>query len=235
MADSAAMQLPLALKLREGIDFDAFVAGGNGVLVDELRKLAAGDCDSPVFLWGETGSGRTHLLEATVREALAGGGSACLLPAAEIRGLGPEVLDGMEHFGLLAIDDLDLLAGRKGWDEALFHLYNRCRDAGGGLLFAAAAAPAALDFILPDLSSRLAAGPVFRVQPLGEEALVELVSRRAARRGLRISAEVAGYLVARAERRPAALMQVLEVLDHEAMVQRRRITVPFVRQVMGWH
>lgn len=229
-----ARQLPLALKLRDGADFEAFVEGDNLALLAQLRQLAVTDDGVASYLWGQSGVGRTHLAEATVRRALESGRQACLLPAAELLELEPAVLDGMDAFDLLVIDDLQLLRGRKEWELALFHLYNRSRDAGGSLLFCASAPPAALGIQLADLLSRLSAGPVFRVQPLDEAGLREMLMRRAARRGLQLGEELASYLVTRGRRDPSALLALLDRLDNEALIQRRRLTVPFVKQVLGW-
>lgn len=224
-------QLPLALRLREGFDLDSL--HGAEQLVAAVQALVSGDLNQ-LYVHGDTGSGRTHLLSAAVREAERRGLTACLLPGEELGQLPPEVLEDFEHFSLIAIDNIDQLAGQRDWEEALFHLYNRCRDTDAVCLFAAGSAPAAAGFSLADLASRLAAGPVYRLPVLTEADLVVLLCQRAARRGLALNEDVAGYIVLRGERTPAALLGLLDTLDEHALVRQRRLTIPFVKEVLGW-
>lgn len=227
-------QLPLSLRLRDGADFDGFVDGENGALVAQLRQLSSSDSTGSLYLWGVPSSGRTHLAEASVRQTIAEGRSACLLPATEVLPMGPAVLEGMESFSLLVVDDLQILAGSPDWEIALFHLFNRCRDVGASMLFTADAPPASLGLELADLRSRLAAGPVFRLHALDEDGLKQMLIRRAGRRGLELPDEVASFIIRRGRREPGALLDVLEHLDQRALAEQRRLTVPFAKQVLGW-
>lgn len=232
-ADDGASQLLLALSPRQRRDFDSFISRGNEPLVALLQSLAEGRGE-PVFLRGEPGSGRTHLLEATVTRVLEGQGRACLLPAGELRSLSPAVLEGMETQDLVALDDLDQLAGLAEWEEALFHCYNRCRAAGTAWVAAARQGPRHLGLELPDLATRLASGGVYRVRPLDEPGLRILLRQRASARGLRLDEEVIEYIVRRHHRSPEALCATLDEIDHQALLHKRRVTVPFVREVLDW-
>lgn len=226
-------QLPLALELREGHDLDNFHAGPNGAALETARAAADGE-ERQLYLWAGAGQGRSHLLEGMVRRAQGRGRDACLLPASELLPLVPEVLESMEQFALLAVDDVDRFAGHTAWEEALFHLYNRTMAGGGTLVFSAACAPGAAPWRLPDLATRLAAGPVFRLQALEEDDLAALLSARAAERGLKIQAEAARYMAMRSERSPAALMTRLAELDRVALARQRALTIPFIKDVFGW-
>lgn len=225
--------MPLALRLRERRDFSSLITRGNEPLVALLQDLADGAM-SQLFLRGAPGSGRTHLLEAAVQRVLDRGARACLLPATELRVLSPSVLEGLEDQALVALDDLDVLAGSRDWEEALFHLYNRCRATGCAWLVAAGDAPRHLGLELPDLATRLAAGGVYRVQSLDEPGLLSLLQQRARARGLELAPEVADYIIRRHDRSPGALCETLERLDRAALARKRRLTVPLVRDVLGW-
>lgn len=226
-------QLPLALSLRQRRDFDSFIPDGNEPLLAQLWNLADHGDDS-LFLRGEMGSGRTHLLESTVNRVMDRGGRACLLPASELQALSPVVLEGMEAQDLVALDDLDQLAGRTDWEEALFHCYNRCRAAGTAWLVAAEQGPRHLGLALPDLATRLASGGVYRVRALDEDGLLALLEQRAGARGLALDPEVARYMVRRHERSPAALCETMDWLDRQALARKRRLTLPFVKEVLNW-
>jgi DnaA-homolog protein len=224
---TVSTQLPLALKLRSGSSLESFVAGNNQHLVTQLSVLGQ-DEPGQLYIWGEEGSGRSHLLEAKVK---ADGARACFLSATELAGLSPGVLEGLERFALVAIDDIDHLAGQRDWEEALFHLYNRLRQAGSSMLFSAATAPTGAKFELPDLSSRLAAGPVWQLLSLDEAGLEALLQRRGSALGVDISEDVARYLVARTPRTATAVTALLDELDRQAMARQRRLTIPFIRSL----
>lgn len=230
MADTP--QIPLSLQLRDESTFDNYVAGANGAALSALRALPASP--GQVWLWGSEGLGRTHLVEATVREALGQGMGAMLLDGRTLESLSPAVLEGLEQFGLVAIDDVDVLAGNAAWEEALFHCYNRLRDAGGRLLVTASAPPSGAGFRLPDLASRWAAGPVFALRALSDEDLLDLLMSRAGARGLTLSTDTAQFVVARSDRRPAGLVAQLDRLDKAALAHQRRLTIPFIKRATGW-
>lgn len=223
---NAPRQLPLALRLRPASSLSSFIEGDNAAL---LATLASADVrPGQLFLWGTEGSGRTHLLEACVRDA---GEGACLLAGTELAALDPALLEGLEHYRLLAIDDIDQLAGQRHWEEALFHLYNRQRETGAAMLFSARQPPGECGFALADLASRLAAGAVWRVWPLADEGLMTLLRQRGQAMGLEVSDEVARYLMSRVTRSAAALVELLEQLDQQALSHQRRLTVPFIRSL----
>lgn len=226
-------QLPLPLQLRDASSFSSWVAGDNQGLVDGLRSLAANG-RGQVYIWGQPGTGRSHLLEAVAREALARREQVSMLAGSELRLLPPSMLEGLESADWLIVDDVEQVAGLPDWEEALFHLYNRCTAAGVAMVFAAAGPPAELGIALPDLASRLAAGPVYRIQALADDDLEHLLVKRARGRGLEIGADVARFVVARCGRSPAALMACLANLDRAAMASQRRLTIPFVKQACGW-
>ncbi|MCG8394721.1 MAG: DnaA regulatory inactivator Hda [Pseudomonadales bacterium] len=226
-------QLPLALQLREGNDLSNFRVGDNGATVAGVREVVQGG-DRQAFIWGQPGQGKSHLLEGAVRLAQELGYSACLLPAEELLPLVPEVLESMEQFDLLAVDDCQCFAGHAAWEEGLFHLYNRLMAQGGRLLVTANAGPAAIDLMLPDLATRLAAGPVYRLRDLEDADLENLLMERGRARGLKVEQEVAHYIVMRSERSPAALMTLLDRLDRMALAQQRSVTIPFVKNALGW-
>jgi len=226
-------QLPLALQLREGNDLSNFLSGPNGAALAGVREVVLG-ADRQAFIWGGEQQGKSHLLEGAVRLAQQQGMDACLLPACELLPLVPAVLEAMEQFDLLALDDCQRFAGDPAWEEALFHLYNRLMAQGGHLLVTANASPTATGLLLPDLATRLAAGPVYRLAPLADDDLQKMLQERARARGLRIEQDVAHYIVLRSERSPGALMALLDRLDRMALAQQRSVTIPFVKDALGW-
>jgi len=221
-------QLPLHFAWREGLRFANYCAGDNLALLASLRATADGVGERFVMLWGAAGLGKSHLLQAACDAAARAGRRAAYLPLSEFVALSPAVLEGLEGLDLVCLDDLQAVAGEAAWEEALFHLYNRLREAGGSLVAAGDASPAGLPLCLPDLASRLAWGPVYRLQPLDEAARAQALQARAAGRGLELPDEVAAYLLRRCPRDLRSLFALLDRLDLASLAQQRRLTIPFV-------
>src|SRR5690606_31661193 len=229
---SVPRQLPLSLPLRDSSTLDSFVTTPGSSVQAAVHRLL--EAPGYVYVWGAAGTGRSHLLEAAVRQALARGQRACLLSAPEMLATDVALLEGLEQQHCLAIDDIDILAGRADWEEGLFHLYNRLMANGCSFLCSASLPPAAAGFALADLASRLAAGPVYQLEQLDDDARAELLIRRAASRGLELGQEVANFIALRAPRTNSALLSCLEQLDRAAWEYKRRLTLPFVKETLGW-
>jgi len=223
-----AAQLALRLALPDSATFGNFQVGANGALLHALHG------EEPfVYLWGSVGTGKSHLLQAACHAAAAAGAAPVYLPLRDLIGTDPEVFDGLETAGLVCLDDVDAIAGRTDWEPALFHLYNRVRDGGGRMIAAGAQPPAGLGIGLPDLVSRLGWGPVFQLHPLDEEGKTAALRARARARGLEFSEDVATYLMRRFARDTHSLFALLDRLDAASLVAKRRITIPFLRELLG--
>ncbi len=235
MADKSVaspMQLPLGIGLRESATFDNFVAGQDLGVVDALQRASLGG-ERFVYVSGGPGSGKSHLLQAACH-AMAQGARSVYLPLSEAEQLAPEMLEGLEAMNLVAIDDVDAIAGQKPWETALFHLYNRIRNEGeGALLLTGSTSLKHSPIVLPDLKSRLAWGLAFRLTGLSDADKLQALQRRARGRGFDLPDEVGAYLLRHYHRDMLALFDLLERLDAVSLIEQRRLTIPFVKEVIG--
>ncbi len=214
-------QLPLDLRLEHPTRLENFIPGANTEALAAVHRCLDGD-EPYVYLWGSTGSGRSHLLQAA---ALATGGR--YLPAS---GLG-EPPDG-DLPDLLCLDDLHHLAGDRLLEARLFTWFNRLREAGRRLLVAADRPAAHLPVALPDLASRLAWGPGYRLRPLDDEALGHWLRQNARERGMQLSEAAVRYILYRCPRDPTSLGALMERLDRETLAAQRSATIPVICQVI---
>lgn len=228
---SSAAQLPLALRLDPGATFDSFHPGANQGALSQVRAAAAGP--AWLYLWGTAGTGKTHLLNAACHAAGDAGRTACLVPLDRSDGWAPDALAGLHGISLVCLDGVDAVAGRRDWEEALFHLLNGLREAGGSVLMAARTRPAAMGVTLPDLKSRLGWGTLVRLKALDDDDKLAALRLRARQRGLDLSDEAAGYLIRRVARDTHSLFALLDRLDAASLAAKRRLTVPFLREVLG--
>lgn len=229
-------QLPLALRYPPDQRFDTWL--GASAPLAQLRALAAGEAgDAQVldslYLQGAGGSGKTHLLLAACAAAEAVGRRANYLSLARVRGQARDALQGVEQADLVALDDLDALAGQRDDEVALFDLHNRVRDAGVGLVYAARDVPAALPLALPDLRSRLAQCTLVALRALDDAGRADVLRQRAALRGLAFDEAALGWLLTRCGRDLSDLSALFERLDRASLAAQRRLTVPFLKQVIG--
>lgn len=223
-------QLPLYISLRDSATFANFLPADNAQLLLQLIDAASLRGERFIYVWGGAGSGKTHLLQAVCHALSASPHAGVYLPLAH-EGMRPEMLEGLESMSLIAIDDCQAIAGNRDWETALFTLYNRVRDRGEGhMIVTGTANPQALGLVLPDFESRLLWGLVFQLQVLTDEQLAEALQMRAKGRGMQMPADVAGYILKRCPRDMHTLFDVLDKLDHESLVAKRKLTIPFVRQ-----
>jgi DnaA family protein len=226
-------QLPLGLALRDSARFDGFFPGPNREAIDSLRLAAAGQGESLLFVAGPAGMGKTHLLQAACHHAAGNRRASTYLPMQQLLELTPAVLEGLEQLDLVCLDDAQLLAGNEAWEHGLFDLFNRLREAGGTLVVAAEQRPDLSGFGLPDLVSRLGWGVTYVLRALDDADMLAALTCRAAGRGLELPEETASFLLKRIPRDPSNVFNLLDRLDEASMVERRRLTIPFVKSVLA--
>lgn len=231
---NAPQQLPLGVSLRDEARFENYQVGDNGLVYAMLRQAAIGKGENFLYIWGNSGVGCSHLLQAACHAAEPVRRTAVYLPLHDLVSLSPVLLEGMEHLNLICIDNVEAVAGNRKWEEALFHLYNRIRQEGNTLIVGANAAPRQLTIQLPDLVSRLSWGAVFQVAELSDEEKIMAIRMRAGLRGIQLPEDVAKYLVHHASRKMSDLSLMLDRLDKASLSAQRKVTIPFIKQEMGW-
>lgn len=223
-------QLALPLQLADHAVFASFLDSGNETLVATLLAVTDGLSGQGCWLWGATATGKTHLLQAVCDRA---GDRSIYLPMEMLAAAGPGILDGLGAREIVCIDDVDRVAGDGDWEFALFKLFNDLDASNGELVVSAGAAPRECGFELADLASRMSRLPVFQLRSLDEGRLAAALQLRASHRGLELPDETAAYLLKRSRRDMASLYELLDKLDLEALRAQRRLTIPFVRDVLS--
>ncbi len=218
-------QLPLSFQAPEYAVFESFIAADNQQLLHSLQD----DSEQLIYLWGETGAGKSHLLQAVTQHYLERNKTAFYIPLADNQDLTPQMLDGLEVMDLVCLDELDTLCGNTQWEEALFHLFNRMRDSGSRLVLAASNSAVNLTIQLPDLRSRLSWGLTYQLKPLDDKGKAEALQQRASQRGLSMNEEVTAYILKHSSRSMHQLMALLDKLDYASLAEQRKLTIPFIK------
>ena len=222
-------QLTLPLDTAPATSFGTFhVSEANAVAHRSVAAFVDGSsADRQVYLWGESGCGKSHLLSAACQAISAQGYRIAYLPG-ELASQ-DDALIGLEQCELVCIDDLQVLEPAAEID--LCQCIERCRAAGTMLLFAADRPPEELGPVRPELVALLDLGPRFRVGALGSEALREALRADIGRRSLQLGDGVLDYLLGRFEPSMAALRPVIERLDGISLSEKRRLTLPRVKDM----
>jgi DnaA family protein len=227
-------QLPLAMRLRERAVFESFVPGANAGVLAQLQAAVSGGALPRVYwIYGPAGSGKSHLLQAACTRALAAGREAAYLPLSELQEFGPEVLMSWGEAALVALDEVPAVIGRRDWEEALFALYRSGEERAVTLLAAAVTPAGQLPFALPDLASRFASALPLALLPLDERSQRQALQWRARARGLELPEQSARYLQRHFRRDLPTLCRLLDTIDTAALQAQRRLTVPFIREVLA--
>jgi len=224
-------QLPLGVQLPDRAVFESFLPGHNAEALEHMRNIARGDTRGLSWLCGPHGAGKTHLLQAVCASA-SEHMRAGFVPLMQLATLGAGVLEGLPQLECLCLDDIDAVAGDRAWERGVFALLREIEEAGGRLVLAAQAPPALLPWALADLGSRCAAGAIFQLRVLDEREQHAALQLRARLRGLELPDETCNWLQRRFPRDMGSLYALLDTLDAAALAAQRRLTIPFIRDVL---
>jgi DnaA family protein len=202
---------------------DNFVVGRNLELLSALRHALSGNSSSGssercFYVWGETGSGKSHLLQACVRAA-----QDMQQNAIYAHGSVPQ------SAAVAAVDDVEQLD--EAAQIALFNLYNQMRESGGMLLVSGKESPLHLK-LRDDLRTRLGWGLVYQVHVLSDEEKAQALVQHAHSRGFVLPSEVTQYLLRHGRRDLPSLMAVLDALDVHSLRLHRAPSVPLLKEVL---
>ena len=226
---SQPTQLTLGISLDDEARFENYYSGA-----DNRKIIEALNGSEPyIYLFGPSGCGRTHLLQALCHAVGQAGGGALYLPLAERGQFGPDILEGVNRLALVAVDDLPLLAGEADWESALFTAFNLMKESGTRLAVTAHIPPRRLPLKLADLKSRLNSGLILQLQTLSDEDKRAMLRLRAEQRGMKLQAQVADYILRHAERDTRMLMEILNRLDADSLTHQRHLTIPLVRTILS--
>ena len=224
-------QLTLRLSPQEVYRLDNFLFA-DAALAEAVSEFCGGRGSDFLYLCGASGAGKTHLTLA-IADEMQSHCRVAYLNFQELRQTAePAALKSLLDADVLCLDAVEAIAGDKHWQEALFHGFNDIKQQQKRLLIATENPPAQLSIELADLRSRLATGLVFQLPVMADQLKQEALILQAQSRGLILSEEVAQYLLRHYGRDMPSLMAVLQKLDKASLQAQRRLTIPFVKEVM---
>jgi DnaA family protein len=234
-----ASQLTLSVQLPDDETFSSFQSIANYSATEQLKSFIKASHHAvqsthvnSFYLFGLSGVGKSHLLHASCTFAEKLGLSSVCLSFSELKQLSVEVLDGLENIDLICLDDVQLIAGDKLWQQAVFDLFNRVVEHNKRLIITGDQSVPQLKLGLADLVSRLSWGMTEQIKPLDDEEKLIALKFRAQQRGLLLSDEAAKYLLSHLSREMSHLILALGELDEASIREQRKITIPFIKAIL---
>lgn len=213
---------------------DNFIVGDNHELMARLRTLAESRVYDQIYLWGEAGSGRSHLLVGAEELAAAAGRNTCFMRSNELNdklhNRGDETVElDIPPGSLIILDDVDELDANA--QIALFRIFNTARLVGLALLLAGSQPPLQLA-LREDLRTRIGATLIYEVHPLSDREKARALHQHAAARGMRVDDVLIDYLLHHGRRDLPSLLWTLNAADQASLEQKRPLTLPLLRAIL---
>ncbi|MEO1889463.1 MAG: DnaA regulatory inactivator Hda [Cycloclasticus sp.] len=221
-------QLPLPFESQDDFTFNNFISSENQLVISALKATS----EPFIFLWGDAGTGKTHLLQAICQEQTEHGKTAVYLPLKELSKMPSELLNGMDKLDLICLDDIELIGGNSDWEEAVFNLFNQIKQAGGRLIVASNTSPQHVAIQLNDLKSRLNSGLPLNLTPLSDGSTLLAIQARSQKLGLELNNDTANYLMTHFPRDLPSLWKILDTLDKASLAAQRKLTIPFLKTTL---
>lgn len=224
-------QLALAIHLNDEITLSNFCWGENNLLRQEVKKSLTGKGERFFTIWGVPGSGKSHLLQGWC-QAFASR-TSIYFPLRMLQEYGPASIENLAKYELIAIDDVEIVAGILRWEEALFHLYNQVHANNETILIISSGKPINnIKFCLADLQSRLHWGLMLQLYELNDDAKIQVLHQYALIKGFELPKSVGKFLINRCTRNMHNLLALINQLDKASLIAQRKITIPFVKQTL---
>lgn len=226
-------QLPLQFEFRANQTFNDYFSGSNLEIINHLQNSVSGLGEKQVFIWGESGLGKSHLLQACCHQAQSIGLSSFYFDLSPSALPDSNLLKGLDEFDIVCFDNIDQIAGHKDWELAFFNFYNLHRDQGHILILSATCPPHDIAIKLPDLKTRLNWGLTLKIQPLSDEEKITALVFKANQMGFEITPKAVRFLLTHNNRDLSSLWGLLTKLDHASLAAKRKLTIPFLKQILA--
>ena len=225
-------QTVIPIGIEDDTSLESFYSERNQPLIAQLNHLIAGERPSRVlYLWGNSGSGKTHLLDACCTAAEKSGIQNMYLSLKQDSD--PlQNLDRVAGGALVCVDDLDQVAGLEQVQKLIFSLYEKIITSTGTLIVSGNCSLSAMGLELKDLESRLSSGGIFKLYGLSDEEKREALKQRALRRGFILDDSVVTFIMTHFQRDTKTLFALLDKLDSASLQAHRKVTIPLVKTLM---
>ena len=201
---------------------------GNQQILDFINQLYFQDHSAEIYVYGETGKGKTHLLQGAISRALAKKKNGMYIDCNEPM---PEhVIDYIDQLDWIGIDNINQIDSQQ--QHLFFDLYNRAKLSEISIIVSGPTAPSSLS-IMKDLKTRLGLATVFELEELNDDLTKEVLKNQMNERNLTIETKVYEYLFKHYSRNVNILISAINLLDRASLQSKQGITIPFVKKTLN--
>ena len=206
-----------------------YVDPQNEQLISSLKNISSNE---NIYIYGLKNSGKTYLLQSLCNEYSKSNKSTLFLPLIEVIKYGVEIIDSIENMDLVCIDGLEIISHKKEWEVELFNLINNALHTGCRLVFTSSSEEGGINFSLADLDSRIRKFQSYEIFPVSDEHLLKALKKISNLRSITLGEKEAQYLITYTKRNIADLVNILESLDQLSIENKRRITIPLIKELL---
>ena len=230
---SSLPQIPFQFGNFQQNDLASYLPGENRTILLLLNTIANKESTHSLYLWGSSGTGKTHLLQAVCKQANELNLHVAYIPLKQHKDISPEILHDLGELDLVCIDDLECISGQIEWQQGLTWLYNELRDNHHSLIISADISATNIALEVDDLKSRLSWDQVYQIKSPTDELKIEILKQKAEARSFELSDDVIEFLIRRVDRNLGSLIKILDEIDHASLAAKRKVTVPFVKELIS--
>lgn len=222
-------QIPLDFKSSNNQTYEDFIVESNATTLDSLKSFT--ESSAYIFyVWGETGCGKSHLLNAFIENNNQTNKPAVLIQPKDL--VNRENVSLIEMFGCICIDNSELISGDPLLEEALFFWINEVKQAQKKIVLASKISNSDKNWNLADLRSRLASGRTHQLMSLSRQGVIIAFNKQASELGIDIDDKVINYLENNCSMNMAFLKQLLNHLDKATLIHKKQVTIPLIKNIL---
>jgi DnaA family protein len=230
---SSLAQIPFQFGNNQQHDLNSFLPGENQNLLKLLNSITKNELHHCIYLWGASGTGKTHLLQAVCKQANELNLHVAYIPLKQLHDISVEILHDLGELDIVCIDDLESISGQLEWQQGLTWLYNELRDNEHSLIISANISPINILLEIEDLKSRLGWDQVYQIKPADDQLKIKILKQKARGRSFDLGDDVIEFLIRRVDRDLVSLINILDQIDHASLAAKRKVTIPFVKSLIS--
>ncbi len=231
--NSSSAQIPFQFGDFQKNDLASFLPGDNQDLLKLINLITNIDISHSLYLWGESGTGKSHLLQAACKQAADNELHVAYIPLKQFEELSAEMLHDLGELDLVCVDDIEFVAGQREWQQGLTWLYNELRDNQHSMIISGNKSPTNIYLEIEDLKSRLGWDQIAQIKSPDDDLKIEILKQKANARSFELTDEVIEFLIRRVDRDLGSLITVLDKIDHASLAAKRKVTIPFVKELIN--
>lgn len=227
-----SIQFPLEFEFQANHGFNSFFSTPNDEVIKQLKNLVLGVGERQIFLYGEKSLGKSHLLQACCQLAHQNGMNSFYYPFNQKKLPVLSMFEGLETIKLVCLDDIDQILGNLDWEQTLLNFINQQLTHHHRLILTAFSPPHDLHVKLTDLRDQLNASVILKLNPLNQDEIISALIHKANYMGINIPQKVGVFLVTHYANDLSSLWVLLEQLDKATLSAQRKLTIPFLKQLL---